>query len=103
MMPQASSRRAQVRAELVAAAAVGGQCPGQEPAIAFGDEHPDADELVLALPGMAGTKSISPDSRHAPSGPSAVSRCWRMTPVQQHRRPGRQLDPIEEPWNLIRP
>ena len=22
--------------------------------------------------------------------------------VQQHRRPGRQLDPIEEPWNLIR-
>ena len=23
--------------------------------------------------------------------------------VQQHRRPGRQLDPIEEPRNLIRP
>jgi hypothetical protein len=39
---------AQVGTELIAAVAIGGQRPGQEPGVAPRDEHADTDEVVLA-------------------------------------------------------
>src|ERR1700749_1113731 len=35
---------AQAGTELIGVIAVAGQCPGQEPCVAFGDEYRDADE-----------------------------------------------------------
>ena len=45
---------AQLRAELLMAVAVGGQRPGQEPGVAFRDEHPDGGELVLTVAAHGG-------------------------------------------------
>ena len=97
-MAQASRRRRKRGAELVTVVAVAGQRPGQEPGIAFGGEHPDGDELVLALTAHGGLEVDQPGQ---PPGPARAFGGQQVLAhdlgVQQHRRTGRQRDRSRNP------
>jgi hypothetical protein len=59
---------------------------------------------VLALPAHGGLEVDQPGQAPGPFRAFGGQQVQAHDlGVQQHRRPGRQLDPIEEPWNLIRP